>query len=85
VCALEKGQSGTHYHYHIATGPPNDIDISLDTYRLLIAKEWNKLSSAGYIKQFQSIYNNRGWAKYITKEITATNTDVIDEVTTHLN
>ena len=85
VCALEKGQSGTHYHYHIATSPPNDIDISLDTYRLLIAKEWDKLSSAGYIKQFQPIYNNRGWAKYITKEITTTNTDAIDEVTTHLN
>ena len=31
VCAFEKGQSGTHYHYHIATSPPNDIDISFDT------------------------------------------------------
>ena len=28
---------------------------------------------------------NYGWADYITKEITTTNTDVIDEVTTHLN
>jgi len=85
VCAFEKGQSGTHYHYHIATSPPNDIDISLDTYRLLIAKEWDKLSSAGYIKQFKPIYDNKGWAKYMMKEITTTNTDVIDEVTTHLN
>ena len=85
VCAFEKGQSGTHYHYHIATSPPKDLDISLDKYRLLIAKEWNRLSSAGFIKQFQPIYNNRGWAKYITKEITTTNTDAIDEVTTHLN
>ena len=85
VCAFEKGQSGTHYHYHIATSPPNDIDISFDKYRLMIAKERDKLSSAGYIKQFQPIYNNKGWAKYITKEITTTNTDAIDEVTTHLN
>ena len=50
VCAFEKGQSGTHLHYHIATMPPKDIDISFDRYRLLIAKECNKLSSAGYIK-----------------------------------
>ena len=50
VCAFEKGQSGTHLHYHIATMPPKDLDISFDRYRLLIAKEWNKLSSAGYIK-----------------------------------
>ena len=85
VCTFEKGQSGTHYHYHIATSPPNDIDISFNQYKLLLAKEWNKLSSAGYIKKFQSIYDNKGWAKYITKEITTTNTDVIDEVTTHLN
>jgi hypothetical protein len=69
----------------IATSPPSDIDISLDKYRLLIAKEWDKLSSAGYIKQFKPIYNNKGWAKYMMKEITTTNTDVIDEVTTHLN
>jgi len=82
---LEKGQSGTHYHYHIATSPPNDIDISLDKYRRMIAREWNKLSSAGYINKLQSIFDNKGWAKYITKEITTTNTDVIDEVTTHLN
>ena len=85
VCALEKGQSGTHYHYHIATSPPNDINISLDKYRLMIAREQNKLSSAGYIKKFQPIYDNKGWVDYITKEITTTNTDVIDEVTTHLN
>ena len=85
ICALEKGQSGTHYHYHIATSPPNDIDISLDKYRLMIAREWNKLSSAGYINKLQPIYDNKGWAEYITKEITTTNTDVIDEVTTHLN
>ena len=39
VCAFEKGQSGTHLHYHIATMPPKDIDISFDTYRLLIAKQ----------------------------------------------
>ena len=85
ICALEKGQSDTHYHYHIATSPPNDIDISFNQYKLLLAREWNKLSSAGYIKKFQSIYDNKGWAEYITKEITTTNTDVIDEVTTHLN
>ena len=29
VCAFEKGQSGTHYHYHIATSPPNDIDVQM--------------------------------------------------------
>ena len=85
VCAFEKGQSGTHYHYHIATSPPKDLDISFDKYRLMIAKEWNNLSSAGYINKLQPIYDNKGWAKYITKEITTTNTDVIDEVTTHLN
>lgn len=39
VCAFEKGQSGTHLHYHIATMPPKDIDISFDNYRLLIANE----------------------------------------------
>ncbi len=85
VCTFEKGVSGAHYHYHIATNPPNDIDISFNQYKLLLDKEWNKLSSAGYIKNFQSIYDNKGWAKYITKEITTINTDVIDEVTTHLN
>ena len=42
VCAFEKGQSGTHYHYHIATSPPKDIDISFDKYRLMIAKEWER-------------------------------------------
>jgi hypothetical protein len=26
--------------------PPKDIDISFDKYRLMIAKEWDKLSSA---------------------------------------
>ena len=36
VCAFENGQSGTHLHYHIATMPPKDLDISFDKYRLLI-------------------------------------------------
>ena len=82
---LKKDIAGHTITTTLQPKPPQDIDISFDKYKLIFAKEWNKLSSAGYIKKFQPIYDNKGWVDYITKEITTTNTDVIDEVTTHLN
>ena len=39
---------------------------------------WKRLSSAGYVNEFEPNTNNIAWATYTTKEITATNTDALD-------
>ena len=78
ACVLETGRSGTNYHYHISASRPKDRNISLKKYIQMLELHWKRLSSAGFVNDFQSIYNNYGWADYITKEITATNTDALD-------
>ena len=50
----------------------------------MLELDWKRLSSAGFVNDFQPIYNNYGWADYITKEITATNTDALDLSTTNI-
>ena len=50
----------------------------------MLELHWKGLSSAGFVNDFQPIYNNYGWADYITKEITATNTDALDLSTTNI-
>ena len=85
VCLLETGKSGTNYHYHISTNRPKDRNISLADFRKMLELHWKRLSSAGFVNDFQSIYNNYGWADYITKEITATNTDALDLSTSNFD
>ena len=84
VWVLETGRSGTNYHYHISTNRPKDRNISLADFRKMLELRWERLSSAGFVNDFQPIYNNYGWADYITKEITATNTDALDLSTTNI-
>ena len=84
ACILENGKSGTNYHYHISASRPKDRDISLKKYIQMLELHWKRLSSAGFVNDFQPIYNNYGWADYITKEITATNTDALDLSTTNI-
>jgi hypothetical protein len=84
VCVLETGKSGTNYHFHISTNRPKDRNISLADFRKMLELRWERLSSAGFVNDFQPIYNNYGWADYITKEITATNTDALDLSTTNI-
>ena len=78
VCLLEKGKSGTNYHYHIHAKRPEDRDISLKKYMQMLELRWKRLSSAGYVNEFEPNTNNIAWATYTTKEITATNTDALD-------
>ena len=78
VCVLETGKSGTNYHYHISTNRPKDRNISLADFRKMLELRWERLSSAGFVNDLQPVYYNYGWADYITKEITATNTDALD-------
>ena len=42
----------------------------------MLKLHWKRLGSAGFVNDFQPIYNNYGWADYITKEITATNESI---------
>ena len=85
ACVLETGRSGTNYHYHISASRPKDRDISLKEYIQMLELHWKRLSSAGFVNDFQPIYNNYGWADYITKEITATNTDALDLSTSNFD
>ena len=78
ACLLEKGKSGTNYHYHIHAKRPEDRDISLKKYMQMLELRWKRLSSAGYVNEFEPNTNNIAWAGYTTKEITATNTDALD-------
>ena len=78
ACLLEKGKSGTNYHYHIHAKRPEDRDISLKKYMQMLELRWKRLSSAGYVNEFEPNTNNIAWATYTTKEITATNTDALD-------
>ena len=78
ACLIEKGKSGTNYHYHIHTKRPEDRDISLKKYMQMLELLWKRLSSAGYVNEFEPNTNNIAWAGYTTKEITATNTDALD-------
>ena len=78
ACLLEKGKSGTNYHYHIHAKRPADRNISLKKYMQVLELLWKRLSSAGYVNEFEPNTNNIAWATYTTKEITATNTDALD-------
>ena len=78
ACLIEKGKSGTNYHYHIHATRPEDRDISLKKYMQMLELLWKRLSSAGYVNEFEPNTNNIAWATYTTKEITATNTDALD-------
>ena len=78
ACLLEKGKSGTNYHYHIHAKRPEDRDISLKKYMQMLELLWKRLSSAGHVNEFEPNTNNIAWATYTTKEITATNTDALD-------
>ena len=78
ACLIEKGKSGTNYHYHIHAKRPEDRDISLKKYMQMLELLWKRLSSAGYVNEFEPNTNNIAWATYTTKEITATNTDALD-------
>ena len=78
ACLIEKGKSGTNYHYHIHAKRPEDRDISLKKYMQMLELQWKRLSSAGYVNEFEPNTNNIAWATYTTKEITATNTDALD-------
>ena len=35
-------------------------------YIQMLELHWKRLSSAGFVNDFQPIYNNYGWADYIT-------------------
>ena len=78
ACLLEKGKSGTNYHYHIHAKRPAGRNISLKKYMQVLELLWKRLSSAGYVNEFEPNTNNIAWATYTTKEITATNTDALD-------
>ena len=78
ACVLETGRSGTNYHYHISASRPKDRNISLKKYMQVLELLWKRLSSAGYVNEFEPNTNNIAWATYTTKEITATNTDALD-------
>ena len=78
ACLIERGKSGTNYHYHIHATRPEDRDISLKKYMQMLELLWKRLSSAGYVNEFEPNTNNIAWATYTTKEITATNTDALD-------
>ena len=78
ACLIEKGKSGTNYHYHIHAKRPEDRDISLKKYMQMLELRWKRLSCACYVNEFEPNTNNIAWATYTTKEITATNTDALD-------
>jgi hypothetical protein len=78
ACLIEKCKSGTNYHYHIHAKRPEDRDISLKKYMQMLELRWKRLSTAGYVNEFEPNTNNIAWATYTTKEITATNTDALD-------
>ena len=50
----------------------------------MLELRWESLSSAGFVNDLPPVYYNYGWADYITKEITATNTDALDLSTTNI-
>ena len=78
ACLIEKGKSGTNYHYHIHAKRPKDRDISLKKYMQMLELRWKRLSSAGYVNEFEHNINNITCATYTTKEITETNTGTLD-------
>ena len=66
ACLLEKGKSGTNYHYHIHAKRPEDRDISLKKYMQMLELRWKRLSSAGYVNEFEPNTNNIALARYTT-------------------
>ena len=78
ACLIEKGKSGTNYHYHIHAKRPEDRDISLKKYMQVFELLWKRLGSAGFVNEIVLNTDNMAWAGYTTKEITATNTDALD-------
>jgi len=52
---FEKEKSDTHYHNHIYTYRPKDTNIRLKKFKQTLELYWKKLSSAGFINNFQPI------------------------------
>ena len=67
ACLIEKGKSGTNYHYHIHAKRPEDRDIILKKYMQMLELRWKRLSCAGYVNEFKPNTNNIAWATYPTK------------------
>jgi len=67
ACLLEKGKSGTNYHYHIHAKRPEDRDISLKKYMQMLELRWKRLSCAGYVNEFEPNTNNIAWATLVNK------------------
>ena len=84
VSVFENNFEKTNLHCHICAKVPANRIIDATGLRDLIAKTWKQVSCAGYINDFQFNYNSKGWTEYITKDITATSTDVLNLRTTHL-
>ena len=77
VCLLEVGDLNENFHFHIHAKRPTNRTITLIKYIEMLELAWLKLSSTGYINDFQFNTNNVAWATYTTKKITATNTDAL--------
>ena len=84
VNVFENNFEKTNLHCHIGAKVPANRAIDAVGLRDLIAGFWKQVGCAGYINDYQFIYNSKGWTEYITKGITATSTDVLNLRTTHL-
>ena len=83
VNVFENNYCKNNLHCHIGAKVPANRTIDATGLRDFIAKTWKQVGCAGYINDFQFIYNSKGWTEYITKDITATSTDVLNLRTTH--
>ena len=84
VNVFENNFEKTNLHCHIGAKVPANRTIDATGLRDLIAQVWKQVGCAGFINDYQFIYNSTGWTEYITKGITATSTDVLNLRTTHL-
>ena len=77
---LEHGGVNGGWHYHIMFAEA-DLNKMLVAARLM--DSWQN-AGGGKIYDLQDIYDVHGWTDYITKEVSAGNTDAVDWDITHI-
>ncbi|WP_417585388.1 hypothetical protein [Nitrincola sp.] len=83
VSMLEGDGISQRFHYHLALHKP--ADMSPDKFAALIKYSWQRAVYGEFCKIDIQPITSAGWANYISKKVTSTNTDVLDVTNTNIH
>ncbi len=81
--SLEGDGQVQDYHYHLALYKPESIPDW--KFELLVKYCWKRATFSEFCKTYFKPITNNGWLSYITKQVSSTNTDSLDEINTNIH